>query len=107
MEDNFHQVSSYTVTSDYEGVRLDNCLISKLKGLPRTKIYSTLMIILVISIVLSFELVPVEFIKPYLSLFLIFARLPTFVMQPRIIFVVSLRLPFLWRNLHPQSALLL
>ena len=40
MEDNFHQVSSYTVTSDYEGVRLDNCLISKLKGLPRTKIYS-------------------------------------------------------------------
>ena len=40
MEDNFHQVSSYTVTSDYEGVRLDNCLISTLNGLPRTTIYS-------------------------------------------------------------------
>ena len=40
MQENFHQVSSYTVDSQYEGVRLDNCLISKLKGLPRTKIYS-------------------------------------------------------------------
>ena len=40
MEDNFHQVTNYTVTSEYEGVRLDNCLIAKLKGLPRTKIYS-------------------------------------------------------------------
>ena len=40
MEDNFHPVSSYIVTSDYEGVRLDNCLISRLKGLPRTRIYS-------------------------------------------------------------------
>ena len=40
MEEIFHQVSSYKVTSDFEGVRLDNCLISKLKGLPRTKIYS-------------------------------------------------------------------
>jgi 23S rRNA pseudouridine955/2504/2580 synthase len=28
------------VGSEYEGVRLDNCLLSKLKGLPRAKIYS-------------------------------------------------------------------
>tara|TARA_Y100000996_G_scaffold211454_1_gene166129 strand:- start:874 stop:1788 length:915 start_codon:yes stop_codon:yes gene_type:complete len=40
MQENFHQVSSYKVDSQYEGVRLDNCLISRLKGLPRTKIYS-------------------------------------------------------------------
>ena len=40
MEDIFHPVSFFKVTSDYEGVRLDNCLISRLKGLPRTKIYS-------------------------------------------------------------------
>lgn len=40
MEENFHPVSSYKVTSEYDGVRLDNCLISRLKGLPRTKIYS-------------------------------------------------------------------
>lgn len=40
MQENFHQVSSYKVSTDYEGVRLDNCLISKLKGLPRAKIYS-------------------------------------------------------------------
>jgi len=40
MKDNFHQVSTYKVSSEYEGVRLDNCLISKLKGLPRAKIYS-------------------------------------------------------------------
>ena len=40
MEEIFHQVTSYEVTSDFEGVRLDNCLISRLKGLPRTKIYS-------------------------------------------------------------------
>ena len=40
MEEIFHKVSSYKVTSDFEGVRLDNCLISRLKGLPRTKIYS-------------------------------------------------------------------
>lgn len=40
MEDNFHPVSNYTVTSEYQGVRLDNCLIARLKGLPRTKIYS-------------------------------------------------------------------
>ena len=40
MKENFHPVSSYKVTSEYDGVRLDNCLISRLKGLPRTKIYS-------------------------------------------------------------------
>ena len=40
MKENFHQVSKYKVSSEYEGVRLDNCLISKLKGLPRAKIYS-------------------------------------------------------------------
>ena len=40
MKEIFHQVSSYKVTSDFEGVRLDNCLISRLKGVPRTKIYS-------------------------------------------------------------------
>ena len=40
MEEIFHPVSSYIVTSDYDGVRLDNCLISRLKGLPRTKVYS-------------------------------------------------------------------
>ena len=40
MKENFHTVSTYKVSSEYEGVRLDNCLISKLKGLPRAKIYS-------------------------------------------------------------------
>ena len=40
MKDNFHPVSTYKVNSEFEGVRLDNCLISKLKGLPRAKIYS-------------------------------------------------------------------
>ena len=40
MKEYFHPVSSYKVTSEYDGVRLDNCLISRLKGLPRTKIYS-------------------------------------------------------------------
>ena len=40
MKENFHQVSSYKVSSEYEGTRLDNCLISRLKGLPRAKIYS-------------------------------------------------------------------
>ena len=40
MEDIFNPVSSYKVTSEYDGVRLDNCLIAKLKGLPRTRIYS-------------------------------------------------------------------
>ena len=40
MKENFQPVSTYKVSSEYEGVRLDNCLISKLKGLPRAKIYS-------------------------------------------------------------------
>ena len=40
MQDHFYQVSNYKVGPEYEGVRLDNCLISKLKGLPRAKIYS-------------------------------------------------------------------
>ena len=40
MKENFHPVSTYKVSSEFEGVRLDNCLISKLKGLPRAKIYS-------------------------------------------------------------------
>ena len=40
MSEDFHPVSNYKVSSEYEGVRLDNCLISKLKGLPRAKIYS-------------------------------------------------------------------
>ncbi len=33
-------VSSYVVDEEYENIRLDNCLISRLKGLPRSKIYS-------------------------------------------------------------------
>ena len=33
-------VSKYKVSQEYHGVRLDNCLISRIKGLPRTKIYS-------------------------------------------------------------------
>ena len=33
-------VSSYIVDEEYQNTRLDNCLISKLKGLPRSKIYS-------------------------------------------------------------------
>ena len=33
-------VSSYIVDEEYENTRLDNCLISKLKNLPRSKIYS-------------------------------------------------------------------
>ena len=40
MDDIHHPVSLFEITSDYEGVRLDNCLISKMKGLPRTRIYS-------------------------------------------------------------------
>jgi len=36
----FNPVSTYEVTEDYQGVRLDNCLISLMKGLPRSKIYS-------------------------------------------------------------------
>ena len=33
-------VTKYKVTKEYDDVRLDNCLISRIKGLPRTKIYS-------------------------------------------------------------------
>ena len=40
MVDKFIPTSKYKVTSDYEGTRLDNCLLSRIKGLPRTKIYS-------------------------------------------------------------------
>ena len=40
MDDIHHPVSLFEITSDYEGVRLDNCLISKMKGLPRARIYS-------------------------------------------------------------------
>ena len=40
MDDIYHPVSSFEVTSDYAGMRLDNCLISLMKGLPRSKIYS-------------------------------------------------------------------
>ena len=40
MKEIFHQVSTYKVGAEYEGVRLDNCLLSKLKGLPRAKVYS-------------------------------------------------------------------
>ena len=40
MKEDFQPVSTYKVSPEYEGVRLDNCLISKLKGLPRAKIYS-------------------------------------------------------------------
>ena len=36
----FNPVSTYEVTEDYQGVMLDNCLISLMKGLPRSKIYS-------------------------------------------------------------------
>ena len=36
----FIPVSSYIVDEEYQNTRLDNCLISKLKGLPRSKIYS-------------------------------------------------------------------
>ena len=40
MNENFFPVSKVKVNSEYEGVRLDNFLISRLKGLPRAKIYS-------------------------------------------------------------------
>ena len=38
--DQYIPVSSYVVDEEYQNTRLDNCLISKLKGLPRSKIYS-------------------------------------------------------------------
>ena len=34
------KVTNYIVDEEYENTRLDNCLISKLKNLPRSKIYS-------------------------------------------------------------------
>ena len=34
----------YTVTEEYTNTRLDNCLISKLKYLPKSKIYSITML---------------------------------------------------------------
>ena len=37
--DQYIPVSSYVVDEEYQNTRLDNCLISKLKGLPRSKIY--------------------------------------------------------------------
>ena len=40
MVDKFIPTSKYKVTSDYEGSRLDNCLLSRIKGLPRSKVYS-------------------------------------------------------------------
>ena len=40
MVDKFIPTSKYKVTLDYEGSRLDNCLLSRIKGLPRTKVYS-------------------------------------------------------------------
>ena len=35
-------VTNYIVDEEYENTRLDNCLISKLKNLPRSKIYSVI-----------------------------------------------------------------
>ena len=40
MSTQFNPVQIYTVTEDYSGTRLDNCLLSKMKGIPRSKIYS-------------------------------------------------------------------
>ena len=40
LTDQYIPVSSYIVEEEYQNTRLDNCLISKLKGLPRSKIYS-------------------------------------------------------------------
>ena len=40
LADQYIPVSSYIVDEEYQNTRLDNCLISKLKGLPRSKIYS-------------------------------------------------------------------
>ena len=36
----FQRVSKETVDADHDGMRLDNFLISLLKGVPRSKIYS-------------------------------------------------------------------
>ena len=38
--DQYIPVSSYIVDEEYQNTRLDNCLISQLKDLPRSKIYS-------------------------------------------------------------------
>lgn len=38
--DIYTQVTNYKVDEEYENSRLDNCLISLLKGLPKSKIYS-------------------------------------------------------------------
>ena len=40
MSTQFNPVQIYTVSEDYSGTRLDNCLLSKMKGIPRSKIYS-------------------------------------------------------------------
>ena len=40
LTDQYIPVSSYIVEEEYQNTRLDNCLISRLKGLPRSKIYS-------------------------------------------------------------------
>ena len=40
LTDQYMPVSSYIVDAEYQNTRLDNCLMSKLKGLPRSKIYS-------------------------------------------------------------------
>ena len=40
LNNEYKPVSSYIVDEEYQNTRLDNCLISKLKGLPRSKIYS-------------------------------------------------------------------
>ena len=40
LTDQYIPVSSYIVEEEYQNTRLDNCLISKLKGLARSKIYS-------------------------------------------------------------------
>ena len=36
------EVTNYVVSDDYSDSRLDNFLISRLKGLPRSKIYSVI-----------------------------------------------------------------
>ena len=36
----FKAVSTYIVDEDYDGVRLDNCLFNKLKGVPKSRVYS-------------------------------------------------------------------
>ena len=38
----YQEVTKYIVDGEYENSRLDNCLISKLKNVPKSKIYSTI-----------------------------------------------------------------